>query len=180
MLRSFPAVRAQVFGFLPFSSWSRRSPPASSSLLRIHWLPENAAAWTGVLPSKQRLEEGWYNEWPWQHSSLPQSRAGGAQWVTQGSLSTKATFGDKDYNTTGEAPGMGEQQIYVHPLSPSLAPPSRQYHFPIYRRTNKRAKLRFTPLWVWFQIWCSFPYGLLTLAALKQFLHVCSALGLDW
>lgn len=56
VLRSFPAVRAQVCGFWPFSSCSRRSPPASNSLLRIHWLPENAAAWTGVLPSKQRLE----------------------------------------------------------------------------------------------------------------------------
>lgn len=56
VLRSFPAVRAQVCGFRPLSSCSRRSPPASSSLLRIHWLPENAAAWTGVLPSKQRLE----------------------------------------------------------------------------------------------------------------------------
>ena len=88
VLRSFPAARAQVCGFRPFSSWSRRSPPASSSLLRIHWLPENAAAWTGVLPSKQRLEEG--RGTVSVHRNTPP-----LPWITQGSLTAKATFGNR-------------------------------------------------------------------------------------
>ena len=88
VLRSFPDARAQVCGFRPFSSWSRRSPPASSSLLRIHWLPENAAAWTGVLPSKQRLEEG--RGTMSVHGNTPP-----LPWITQDSLTAKATFGNR-------------------------------------------------------------------------------------
>lgn len=98
VLRSFPPDRAQICGFWPFSSWSRRSPPASSSLLRIHWLPEKAAAWTGVLPSKQRLEG--VVEW------VPTAWAGTTSgWHTL--PFQKVTFSDEDSNTTiCGAPGL--------------------------------------------------------------------------
>lgn len=54
-LFSWAPASAQSFGVRPWSSWRRRSPPASSSELRSQGLQEKTAAWMGVLPSLQRL-----------------------------------------------------------------------------------------------------------------------------
>lgn len=47
----------QSKGVLPSTSWSLRSPPASSRPLTTDGLQENTPAWTGVLQSSQRLED---------------------------------------------------------------------------------------------------------------------------